>query len=195
MKKYLISLTIMISMMSFHAHAVPAHDHILFTKSQFEVVAPSLVEEKFEDTLFMPENFLKIFNPAGVTVTKKVISGNAFQFVVVKRILGFPKQFDLRGTLTYERLSTGCLSTESAYLGHMDFTPSGPSITDTIAEVTLQFCVAKKSETSLLVKSTNTLYYRGDAFGSLLERVAKNLIDDQIAAIATAIKADVQSKK
>ncbi len=182
-------------MLSFGAFAVPSYDHILFTKTQFEVSAPAKVEEKLEDTLLMPESFLKIFNPAGVTVTKRAISGNSFQFVVVKRILGFPKQFDLRGTLTFERVASGCVSTDTAYLGHMDFTPSGPSITDTIAEVTLLFCVSKKSDTALTIKSTNTLYYRGDAFGSLLERVAKSLIDDQIGAIASAIRADVQSKK
>lgn len=191
MKKYLLSLFIL----SLSAFASPSYDHILYTKTQFDVTAPSLAEEKLEDTLLMPESFLKIFNPAGVTVSKKVILGNSFQFVVVKRILGFPKQFDLKGTLNFERVASGCAQSDQAFLGHMDFTPSGPSITDTIAQVTLLFCVSKKSDTALTIKSTNTLYYRGDAFGSLLERVAKNLIDDQIAAIASAVRADVQSKK
>ena len=144
--------------LSLLSHAVPPHDHILYTKTQFDVVAPTLVEEKLEDTLLMPESFLKVFNPAGVTVSKKVISGNSFQFVVVKRILGFPKQFDLKGTLTFERVASGCTNSDQAYLGRMDFTPSGPSITDTIAEVTLLFCVVKKSETALAIQSTNTLY-------------------------------------
>ena len=69
---------LMLINLSLLIHAAPSYDHILYTKTQFDVTSLDRVEENFEDTLFMPENFLKIFNPAGVTVVKKYVNGNSF---------------------------------------------------------------------------------------------------------------------
>lgn len=191
MKMFLMSLSLLsLSSTSFSANQ---YDYVLSTESLFSVVSQN-VETKFEETLLNPEGFLKRFNPAGVTVTKKVVLGNEFEFIVVKRILGFPKQFHLKGSVNFERTASGCSTNQTAYLAHLDFTPSGPSITDTIADFTLLFCSTNASPTNINVKSTNTLYYKGDKFGGILERLAKSLMNDQVDAIVTSLNGEVASK-
>lgn len=195
MKKQLAKLVFLISLATSNlTHAAPTFDHILKTETGFNLSASANLDEKLEDTLLNPEGFLNRIVPAGVSVSKKVILGNSFEYIVVKRILGFPKQFHLLGTITFERTISGCPVDQLAYLAQLDFTASGPAVTDTISDFTLLFCAKKTLSDSLEIKSINTLFYKGDKFNSLIEKIAKSLINDQVDAIAVAIKDELTTK-
>ena len=195
MKEHLAKLVFLISLATGSlTQAAPTYDHILKTETGFNLSASINIDEKLEDTLLNPEGFLKRIIPAGVSVSKKVIVGNSFEYVVVKRILGFPKQFHLLGTITFDRTISGCPANQIAYLAQLDFTASGPAVTDTISDFTLLFCAKKTVSESLEIKSINTLFYKGDKFNSLIEKIAKSLINDQVDAIALAIEKELTAK-
>ncbi len=186
----IIIVFLIVSLTSFSAFS---YDHTLVTQTTFNVVSP-LVESKFEDTVLNPEGFLKRFNPVGVQITKKVIRGNEFEYVLVKRILGIPKSFHLLGSINFERSEANCPANQKGYLAHIDLTPSGPSVTNTIADFTLLFCGTLMNSNQVSIKSTNSLFYHGDKFGSLLENFARSLIVEQVEALTASIKAEVVSK-
>ncbi len=184
--KNLKKLICLISILFFSFSAF-AYDHTIKTQTSF-IVAATLVEKKFEDTILNPEGFLKRFNPVGVQVIKKVIKGNEFEYVVVKKILGISKTFHLLGSIAFERSLIGCAANQRGYLAHIDFTASGPSVTDTIEDFTLLFCGTDVKVNQLAFKSINTLYYKGDKFGSLLERFAQSLMSEQVEALTASMR-------
>jgi len=173
--------------------AINPTDHTISTTSFFEINSNES-QKKFEDTILLPENFLKRFNPANVTVTKKVINGNEFEFIVVKNILGFKKTFHLLGSIFFERKLINCKSGEHGYVAHIDFSRSGPSITDTISDFYLNLCTNEINNNALKINSVNTLYYKGSKFNSIYEAIAKSLINDQVTAIFSSIKSEVIAK-
>ena len=169
-----------------------SYDHVIVTQTAFSASGVS-IEKNLEDTLLNPEGFLKRFNPAGVEVTKKVIKGNDFEFVVVKRIIGISKTFHLLGSIRFERTQANCPANQVGYLGQIDFTPSGPYVTNTIENFTLLFCGSSIAQNKMSIKSTNTLFYLGDKFGSLLEKFSKSLITEQVDTLSIAIKNEALS--
>ncbi len=173
--------------------AINPTDHTVSTVNSFDIQTYEPLK-KFEDAVFLPEGFLKKFNPASVSVTKKVINGNEFEYVVVKNILGFKKTFHLLGSINFERKNHNCKPNEISYVSHVDFTRSGPEITDTISDFYLAICTVENSANLLKVTSLNTLYYKGNKFNAIYEAIAKSLINDQVNAIFTTIKNEVLTK-
>ncbi len=143
---------------------------------------------KFEEASINTTNFLSYFNPANVTVVKKVIDGNNFDFHVVKSILGFKKHFNLLGTIQIQAdKPENCKIGEEAYTAHIDFSRSGPEITDTISDFFLHLCTIQ-SGTQFIINSKNVLYYKGSKFNSIYESIARNLISDQVESLYLSIK-------
>lgn len=178
---------------------------VLFTgvaqSSEFKIVTDSSfsmatinIAEKFEDTLLESEGFLKRFNPAGVEVKRKVVSGNSFEYLVVKKFLGVSKEVEMIGTMTFERVSNGCQSNEAAYLGAIDFTGSQPVITDNIESFTMLMCASGKASNSLSVRVRSSLFYKGEKLGFIVEKFVTSVIKDQVEAIVSAIKTEAISR-
>lgn len=169
------------------------YDHTISTETLFSINTKD-AERKFEDTVFNPEAILNTFNPAGVTVLKKIINGNEFEYEVEKRILGIRKKFHLIGSLSFERTNSGCSNNTSAYLAHLDLSQSGPDITDTVSDFTLLICNTNQNHALINGKSKNTLYYKGEKFGILLDQIAKKLINDQVNELFSSIKKEISKK-
>ena len=169
-----------------------AADHSIVTNTSFAVSTAS-ASESFEDTVLTTEGFLKRFDPSGVEIKRKVINGNAFEYLVVKKFLGIAKEVEMIGTMNFERTTNGCSNNETAYLGTIDLTGSQPIITDNIENFTLLLCLTEKSKNSLSVKVRSTLYYKGEKLGFIVEKFVTSVIKDQVEAIISAIKGEAQS--
>lgn len=143
---------------------------------------------KFEDSSINSSDFLNYYTPAGVTVVKKVIDGNNFEFQVIKKILGFQKRFNLLGSVSFQTdRSENCKSGEESYTAHIDFSRSGPDITDTISDFFLHLCTFQNG-TQFNIRSKNILYYKGSKFNSIYESIARNLVTDQVGSFYSSIK-------
>jgi hypothetical protein len=171
-----------------------ASDLFVATETAYSVTAPK-ADSKFEDTLLETEGFLKRFVPAGVEVKRKMVKGNSFEYLVTKRILGFPKHFDIKGSMTFERSSSGCVGSENAYRGTADFIGSEVGVTDTLDTLSLLVCVKENSSTSLSVRVKSMLFYKGKKFGRIIENIAEKLIVEQVDTIFLAVKQEVAAKK
>jgi hypothetical protein len=182
-----------LSMFLFAATA-SAYDYTLSTQTAM-AVSSNEAALKLEDSLMETEGILKRFTPPGVQVLKKSVNGNAFEFLVVKSLLGMSQTIDLKGTLVFERVASGCQGTEQAYLGTVDFTGSQQNVEDSIESFKLLLCSSEKSAKSLNVRVKSTLYYNGKKFNFIVEKFAKNLIEEQVEAILLAVKGDVAARK
>jgi len=164
-----------------------SYDHVLTTSGTYSLNI-NQAEKKFEDVLLEEELILKNFNPADVKVLKKTVTGNDFEYYIEKKILGFTKRFQILGTVNIERTASGCASGENAYLAYFDFSRSGADVTDAVAALGLAICTKVVNETSLQIKTTNSLYYRGRKYGMITEPIAKSVINDQINQFFNAVK-------
>lgn len=171
-----------------------ASDQYVAAETAYTVSAPR-ADSKLEDTLLETEGFLKRFAPAGVEVQRKLVYGNSFEYLVTKRILGFPKQFDIKGSIYFERASSGCLSTESAYRGTANFIGSEVGVTDTLDTLSLLVCVKENSATSLSLRVKSMLFYKGKKFGIIIENIAEKLIIEQVDALFLATKQEIAAQK
>jgi hypothetical protein len=164
-----------------------SYDHILTTNGTYSLNI-NQAEKKFEDVLLEEELILKNFNPADVKILKKTVTGNDFEYYVEKKILGFTKRFQILGTVNIERVANGCSAGENAYLAYFDFSRSGSDVTEAVAALSLAICTKAISETSLQIKTTNSMYYRGRKYGMITEPIAKSVINDQINEFFNAVK-------
>lgn len=164
-----------------------SYDHILTTNGTYSLNI-NQAEKKFEDVLLGEELILKNFNPADVKILKKTITGNDFEYYVEKKILGFTKRFQILGTVNIERVATGCSAGENAYIAYFDFSRSGSDVTEAVAALSLAMCTKAISETSLQIKTTNSMYYSGRKYGMITEPIAKSVINDQINEFFNAVK-------
>lgn len=158
-------------------------------------VSASDVSRKLEDTVLETDGFLKRFTPVGVEMKKKIVEGNTFDYIVVKKFLGFAKEVAVKGSLTFERVATGCHANEEAYLGTIDFTGSQPVVVDNVEEATLLVCSKESSKSAATVRMQGKIVYKGKKFSWIVEKFAIGLIKDQIEGLVSAIKQDVSAKR
>ncbi|MBY0414191.1 MAG: hypothetical protein K2Q18_08500 [Bdellovibrionales bacterium] len=162
------------------------------TDSKFSITTTD-VASKLEDTLLQTEGFLKRFNPADAVVKKRVISGNNFDYIVEKKFLGISTEAEMIGTLYFERVATGCLPTENAYLGTFEFTGE-QVIVDHIENFKMLVCSLEKNSTTINIRTKNTLNYKGDKLSYIAEKFVVGVIKDQVQAMNEAMKAEVLSR-
>ena len=152
------------------------------------------VGSKLEDTILTVNGFLKKYNPIGAEIKNKQIDGNTFDFVIIKRVLGFAKLINIKGSVNFERANSGCLPDESAYSGSIDFTGSDSAVTNNVESCILLLCSSENSDNSVTARLTGKIYYKGPKYGWLLEQFATSAARDQVNSILNSMKDDVLSK-
>jgi alpha-D-ribose 1-methylphosphonate 5-triphosphate synthase subunit PhnG len=151
------------------------------------------VSEKFESAVLNPEGILKRFNPTGAVIERKLVRGSYIEFMATKKVMGISKKVFVRGELTTERSSVGCLKNELAYAAKMDFSKSDAVLSDNIDSLQMNICITEKSDKILSVRVQSKLL-KGYKYGRVMGTIAKEIIEAQIDPIVSAIKAEVASK-
>jgi len=149
--------------------------------------------DKLKMSLKYPESLLKRFEPAGATISNKIVSNDQVSFVGTKSWMGMSRSVYLRGTLDSIENNKKCKKNETGFDVTFNFDGSDSLIADNFEMIEIKLCVLEKATNNLLVSISPRLI-QGERYSGLKGGYIQGLIEAQISPIIKALNQEITSK-
>lgn len=174
-------------------YSIWAKDSIAIPNVSFEIHTERAME-KIADTVVNPDDILRNFTPVGAKIVSKSVNNGELQIQAVKKILMVTTRVYIKGQLEIKEDDSLCPGATKGYLATMDFAGSDELITDNFELLKLTICTTEKTPSLVLSKVSGRII-KGPNYNRLIGLVAKEVINDQVRPLISAVKFVVEKNR